>query len=87
MKKFLVNKAQTNNKQTITNLDGWQDVKRGLNTFKDKRFTASLNATTIDQKSADLLYRSDDIAKKVVDDLVDDSLREGFLYVLKSKKR
>ena len=85
MKKALI-KAQTKNRQTITNLDGWQDVKRGLNTFKDKRFTASLNAITIDQKSADLLYRSDDIAKKVVDDLVDDSLREGFLYVLKSKK-
>ncbi len=70
---------------TLSNLDGWQDVKRGLNTFKDKRSTASLSATFVNDKIADSLYRYDDIAKKVVDDLVDDSLREGFLYTLKSK--
>ncbi|WP_186650001.1 phage portal protein [Fluviispira vulneris] len=82
----LKKQAQLKNQTKITNLDGWQDVKRGLGSFKDKRTTAHISSTNINNTIADQLYRFDDIAKKVVNDLVDDSLREGFNYVLKSKK-
>lgn len=79
-------KIQNLKKTNELNLDGWQDVKRGLNSFKDKRNSIQLTDFSVSKSYADILYKTDSLAKKIVNEPVEDSLREGFSYVLKRKK-
>lgn len=85
MKKEL-NNTKILSSKSITNLDGWQDVKRGLNSFKDKRNSIQLTDFSVSKSYADILYKTDSLAKKIVNEPVEDSLREGFNFVLKRKK-
>jgi len=68
------------------NLDGWQDIKTGLYTNKDKRSSAKLFDFNVNKTMADILYKTDELAKKILGEVVEDSLREGFNFVLKKKK-
>ena len=70
----------------LFNLDGWQDIKRGLYTNRDKRSSAKLFDFNVSKTTADILYKTDELAKKISNEVVEESLREGFNFVLKKKK-
>lgn len=62
--------------------DGWANILTGLGIKgKDKRMDSKAVWSKMDESTAEELYAADDIAAKVVDFPVDDSLREGWKLV------
>jgi hypothetical protein len=65
--------------QKRVNMDGWANVLTGLGVKgMDKRLSAEVNWERLPEVDADNLYAADEMAAKIVDALVDESLREGF---------
>lgn len=63
-------------------VDGWANILTGLGIRgKDKRLNAEAQWNRMDESKAEQLYASDDIASKVVDYPVEDSLREGWKLI------
>lgn len=63
-------------------VDGWANILTGLGIKgKDKRMDAEAVWKRMDESEAEQLYAADDIASKVVDYPVEDSLREGWKLI------
>ena len=59
--------------------DGWNNVLTGLGRLgKDKRMSNQAHYKRISQREVEELYSCDDMARKVVDTLPGDMIREGF---------
>ena len=71
---------QTNKKlDQAVRKDGWANVLTGLGVKgMDKRLGADVAWERLPEVDADNYYSADDIARKIVDTLVDESFREGF---------
>lgn len=63
----------------VTRRDGWFNLITGLGVRgTDKRVSADIAWSRMDRETADALYAADDLLARVVDQLPNDALREGF---------
>lgn len=63
----------------VSKQDGWFNVLTGLGVKgKDKRLSADVIWERMDRETADNLYAADTMARKLVDILPDEAMREGF---------
>lgn len=63
----------------LQKLDGWFNLLTGLNIRgRDASASTSINYRVLTQQEAEDLYAGDDVAEKIVDYLVEESLRQGY---------
>jgi phage-related protein (TIGR01555 family) len=62
-----------------TRADGWGNLLTGLGmTLRDKRLSTQYNVDLLTREEEEAIYRGSDLAARIVDIPVDESLREGF---------
>ena len=60
-------------------LDGWGNVITGLGvTGRDRRMSAAISRSSLDDETLETLYQADDMAAKIVDLLPREMLRQGY---------
>jgi phage-related protein (TIGR01555 family) len=67
-----------------TRHDGWANLATGLGTaLRDKRLAAQPSGFFLRQQQAEFLWRSDDMAARVVESVPHDATRRGFNFTIK----
>lgn len=60
-------------------LDGWRNIMTGLGVKgRDRRTCNKIDWNIMTEPEADELYAASDVARKIVDELVDEAFREGY---------